>query len=426
MLEAFVRKNGIQIERGIRAEVLEQHPNLVKVHMTQSGCQEEVLTCQYVVGCDGAHSVVRKSTALSFDGEAYPQDFILADLRFTWSLKSNISVFMGSHGFMALFPMKDNIWRIICSRVAERLSQTQPKLSDFQESVEKLCPVDSKVVFSDEEPFWMTRFKLHHRIVNNYRDGRCFLAGDSAHIHSPAGGQGMNTGMQDSVNLAWKLAAVIRGERSDSILDSYNTERRRIGEHLLKRTDRGFEFMTTSNPISLWLRNTLTPWMLAIMDLSEANKRSRFRFVSELGVRYRHSSIVSQGSSRANTTLRGGDRMPDGKLWTVGEEVWLQSLLRASQYHVVVFGGEYNPGKMEEIEGYLETIKNERGGLKYHVVLESTPANETVYNDELGVLHKMVGLTCGGLVLIRPDGYIEWIGELAEVHELEEWFRSCM
>lgn len=423
MLELYLRKNNTKIERGTRAETIEHNTEHVEVCVMNTEGQEERITCQYLVGCDGAHSIVRKSTSLTFAGGAYPQDFILADLRMKWTLKNNISIFMGSHGFMALFPMKNDVWRIICSRVNEKHSKSEPTLLDFQESIRKLCPTDTEVDFTTEEPLWMTRFNLHHRIVDNYREGRCFLAGDSCHIHSPAGGQGMNSSMQDSINLAWKLAMVFKGEQKEELLETYNTERRRIGEHLLSRTDRGFEFMATSSPVSLWLRNTLTPWILAIMDLSEASKRSRFRFVSELGVRYRHSPIVSQGLSRVNSALRGGDRMPDAKILGLNGEMWLQSLLKSPNHHVLVFYGLGN--QSVTLTGLIESFRRECVNLHDHIILDSTPAVGTTYNDELGVVHRVLGMEAGGLILVRPDGYIEWIGDITEADDLKDWLRSC-
>ena len=425
VLETFVVKNGIKVERGVKAEGIEQESDYVKVKIINEGGVADEIFCQYIVGCDGAHSIVRKSTNLSFVGDAYPQDFILADLRLTWALKDNISLFMGSYGFMALFPMKDDVWRVLCSRVHERDSNTEPTIPDFEESIRRLLPPEANVIFAKEKPFWMSRFRLHHRIVDNYREGRCFLAGDAAHIHSPAGGQGMNTGMQDSVNLAWKLATVIKGEQEESLLDSYNVERHRIGKHLLDVTDRGFELMATSNPVYLWLRNTLAPWVLALMDLSEASKRNRFRFVSELGVRYRHSSIVSQGSTWKNKAIRGGNRMPDGKLMAVDGEVWLQSLLKAPKSHLVGFSGVRDRMTTEDVLSHiLQEIADQRQGMMCHIILDSRPASKTTFNDELGVMHNMLGMSGGGIVLVRPDGYIEWIGSLSDVHELEAFIKQ--
>src|SRR6266536_3146925 len=145
----------------------------------------------------------------------------------------------------------------------------------------------------------MTRFKLHHRIAESYRKRRMFLAGDAAHIHSPAGGQGMNTGMQDSVNLAWKLGTAIHPSTHphlipEILLDSYNIERHKVGKNLLKGTDRLFEFMTTKNWFYLWVRNWLVPWIVPWVMRSRETKAERFRFISMLGIKYRGSRVVGE------------------------------------------------------------------------------------------------------------------------------------
>ena len=158
------------------------------------------------------------------------------------------------------FPLKDGLYRLIASRPNIGVDDAEPTLEDFQTIFSKLAPGTATL----RDPIWLTRFRLHHRGANKYRDGRLFVAGDAAHIHSPAGGQGMNTGIQDAINLGWKLASALHGECKDpnAILESYDIERRRVGEYLLKGTDRAFLFGTSSNPLFLFLRNSLVPWVL--------------------------------------------------------------------------------------------------------------------------------------------------------------------
>ena len=153
-----------------------------------------MLRCKYVVGCDGSHSIVRRAAGLAFDGAAYPQDFILADVHVKWEQKPCVTIFLGD-GFMATFPMKDGVTRLICSRPKQLNADTEPTLEDFEAVVKTLVPGTAQLL----EPVWISRFRLHRRNVEKYRVGHISLAGDAAHIHSPAGGQGMNTGMQDAV-----------------------------------------------------------------------------------------------------------------------------------------------------------------------------------------------------------------------------------
>lgn len=279
-------ERGGEVQWGTTAEVITENESGVDVVLRNDSGEKEKLTFRYVIGCDGAHSVVRKAANLSFDGAAYPQDFILADTTLTnWKLPQCLSLFIGTRGFMACFPLKDDVWRVLCSRVSERDSDTEPEVKDFQDCLDKMVPGNVMIMGSDIR--WKSRFRLHHRIALSYRSsgGKLFVVGDAAHIHSPAGGQGMNTGIQDAVNLGWKLAAVIHKERNDGILESYNAERRRIGEHLLKGTDRLFEAMTTANWFWLSVRNWILRWVVPWIMSSKSLRASRFRFVSQLGIR---------------------------------------------------------------------------------------------------------------------------------------------
>lgn len=154
-------------------------------------------------------------------------------------------------GLLGFFPMNGGIVRLMGSLGPARSAAGDPTLVDFQNLASAM--VKGPVELSD--PVWLTRFQLHHRVVNNYRAGRLFVAGDAAHIHSPVGGQGMNTGIQDAANLGWKLASVVRGEKRDEFLDSYDAERRPVGETILRRTDRIFTYATSTNWFFIFLRN---------------------------------------------------------------------------------------------------------------------------------------------------------------------------
>ena len=257
---ALERGYGKAVERGITALRVEQDDQGVTAWLKKSdgSASKEKVRCKYIVGCDGAHSIVRKAANLAFSGGTYPQNFILADVRLRWEMHPDVHLFMGSEGFSAVMPMKGGLYRLICSRPAEMGNEAEPTITDFEAMMSRLAPGTVEII---GPPVWITRFRLHYRIAERYRARRMFLAGDAAHIHSPVGGQGMNAGMQDSVNLGWKLAAVIRGQKDEDFLDTYNLERHKIGEYLLRGTDRAFELFSTGNPLFLLLGNTLVPWI---------------------------------------------------------------------------------------------------------------------------------------------------------------------
>lgn len=261
------------------------------------------------------------------------------------------------------------------------------------------------------------RVGLHHRNVLDYRKGRIFVCGDAAHIHSPAGGQGMNTGIQDAVNLGWKLAMVLRGSKDQSFLDSYNSERHRVGENLLKGTDRIFETMATSNRVLIWMRNTLVPWVVPFIFSTRERRARWFRFLSQLGIRYRHSSIVGTGSSYKGK-LRGGDRAPDGEL-RIGEETTrLYHLCDGSMHHLVLFSGVNDHGA-ENINAFLvKCLEGKKDWVDVHKISDRKLLGEGWFIDSKGVLHDRFGLQDGGYVLVRPDGYMAHIGMLDDIDEL--------
>jgi 2-polyprenyl-6-methoxyphenol hydroxylase-like FAD-dependent oxidoreductase len=243
VLREWLEEHGVAIERGV--EVTSVEPTFGEATLrTPTG--EERVKARYVVGCDGSHSAVRHAGKFAFEGEPYPQDFVLADVHLA-SPVDGLNLCFDDRGFFVVLPLPNGIHRIITSRADAPATMGDPTLADVQELADALSP--TPLVLKD--PVWLARFRLHHRQTDQYRRGPLFLAGDAAHIHSPAGGQGMNTGMQDSANLAWKLALVVRGEADEALLDSYHEERHPVGRDLLRTTDRLFSINTAPD---VWIR----------------------------------------------------------------------------------------------------------------------------------------------------------------------------
>jgi 2-polyprenyl-6-methoxyphenol hydroxylase-like FAD-dependent oxidoreductase len=426
VLEEALKGYGVVVERGVKAEKVEQDEDgsgvtvVLKIAGRESGEEREETRCKYVVGCDGAHSVVRKAAEMKFEGGVYPQDFILADVKMKWEQKTSLSFFLGN-GFLGVFPLWNGIFRLIVSRAKDRGKEDQPTLKDFQDVVNEMVPGETEIY----DPVWITRFRLHHRIVDCYRKGRCFVAGDAAHIHSPAGGQGMNAGMQDAVNLAWKLASVLRSQSSDALLDTYDVERRKVGLKLLNGTDRLFEMMATSNPVWLYVRNTLMPWVVPWVMSNKTAVENRFRFISQLGIRYRESPIVGQVSTWKGA-LRGGDRAPDGELKGVGGQRWILGVCRGVGFHLLLFSGmadaAVSDGKLEEMGSDFRKDGNE--SVKFHKILSTPSADRNGNVDEEGKVHELYGFKEPGYVLVRPDGHISFLGLLNTMDELKIWVKK--
>ncbi|KAI2640344.1 FAD binding domain-containing protein [Hypomontagnella submonticulosa] len=422
-LDECLGKYGFAVEHGLEARSIVQDPDGVTVTLSHPNGVEETVRAKYVVGADGAHSIVRRAaTGLAFEGAAYPQDFILCDAhirdpRISWN---RFSLCMG-RGSLAVFPLKDGTVRVVASRMGPKVD-ADPTLEDFQAMFNQLHP-DAGELY---DPTWITQFHLHHRGVNSYRDNRLLVAGDAAHIHSPAGAQGMNTGIQDSVNLGWKLAKVIRGERPDSFLDSYDRERRPIGQNLLETSDKMFTWGCSANPFFVSFRNVMFTWVLPWFVSSRNRRANIYKFISEFGINYRDSSIVGTSSGFSGPVM-GGDRVPDRKVRNLGEEKYFQELITPDTHHLVIFSGvgEHSAQMKTVLEAQSVLKDNNPDRAKIHIIFDESTDTEGVpgYIDIAGRLHKNFGFSQPSYVYIRPDGYVEHIGLLSKINEFSEWLR---
>lgn len=281
-----------------------QTDKLVNLKIARNG-EEELISCDWLIAADGAWSRVRKSINIAFSGGTYAHKFFLADIKLNDSVSAEaIRAFFTDKGFTALFPMKDQNYRII---------GVVPKTLDEKGAIsfDDLRPYltyNLGVAITDKCCNWFSTYMVHHKMAEKFRTQRCFLIGDAAHIHSPAGGQGMNTGLQDAYNLAWKLAGVINEKYSESILDTYANERMPVAKRLLKTTDKLFSVIISRN----WFFEKLRTWVFPfiankIWSTSTLNSKI-FGLISQTGINYRSSSLSLHHSSA--TKIKAGDRLP--------------------------------------------------------------------------------------------------------------------
>ncbi|KAK6860942.1 FAD binding domain-containing protein [Apiospora arundinis] len=424
-------KYGRAAEFGIEATSIVQDADgvtvvLRKVQQHDSGSDataDEIMRAKYVVGADGSHSAVRHAApSITFDGSAYPQDFILCDTHIrNTTLRRDRITFCSGWGLMIVFPLKDGMVRVVVSRAGHRADEDKPVLADFQSWLDRMAPGSGEL----HDPLWMARFRLHRRVSNKYRDGRLFLAGDAAHIHSPAGNQGMNTGIQDAVNLGWKLARVVRGEKADHFLDSYNDERRPVGMKLLNSSDRMFSLVSSNSRLWHLFRNLLAPWLLPRAFRNDARRNHFFRFLSQLGVRYRNSAIVGTAVGFAGP-VNGGNRAPDGEVkCSGGEKKRLHQLLTPANHHLLLFSGVEADGRASEaalMRAEMQFRDRNPDAALVHTLVAGEPCGKSEYVDVDGGLHKRFGLEkTSGYAYIRPDGYIAHIGPLSSLEEFMNW-----
>ncbi len=383
---------GIQVEHGLELISLTQTDDAAVATLRHADGREEVVETPWLLGCDGAHSATRHALGMQFEGAPYDQSFVLADVRAESSLpKNEVHLFFSDHGIFALFPFRGDRARIIANIPPESREQNlpEPTLDDIARIAAERGPRDLKI----SDAVWISRFHISHRKVASFRKLRVFLAGDAAHIHSPAGGQGMNTGIQDSFNLGWKLALVMKGHAPTILLASYNAEREPVAKGVLNLTDRMTRMATVTNPIAKSVRNALLP-LISGVEFLEEKIADR---MSELTVNYRTSAIVE---NHGRGSVRAGDRAPDGELRDAdGKARRLFELFCDPNHVLLVFlgaGGRKVEPDATALPDFITTHRIARGRL-------TSPEN---LRDVSGTVHAIYDLPEGGLVIVRPDGYI--------------------
>jgi 2-polyprenyl-6-methoxyphenol hydroxylase-like FAD-dependent oxidoreductase len=425
---------GPAVERGVKLTGLSQDEDSVTATLAHADGPQETARVGWLLGCDGAHSMVRHSLGLPFDGAPYDEQFVLADLRISWALPDDEThAFLSPDGVAAALPMPRGRWRLVAEASLE-----EPTLEDLTH----LLRTRGAPEFFLSDPGWMTSFRIHRRISPKYRQGRVFLAGDAAHIHSPIGGQGMNTGMQDAFNLAWKLALVETGVGREALLDSYHPERHPVAEATIQGTDLATRVVTMRNPIAREMRDRLA---VLISGLEVVQKRMLAN-ASETAVGYRSSPIVDEARmslARATVGMRvgegptladwvgfgsaphPGDRAPDV---AIDDETNLQDILRHVRSTLLLFDGAApTPEGYANLADIARRVR-ERWGTHVDawivVPRRSRPAHlggeERILLDPKGSLHRRYGAGSECLYLVRPDGYVGFRSQPAAWKGLEE------
>jgi 2-polyprenyl-6-methoxyphenol hydroxylase-like FAD-dependent oxidoreductase len=246
-----LRELGSDVYRPHAVKDLQQDANGVSVMVATDGRHSQTVRARYLVGADGMHSAVRERAAIGFTGERYEQSFMLADVRMSWALRADeVMMFLSPDGLVVVAPLPGGRHRIVATLDD---APERPSTADVQRLLDTRGPVTKPARV--QEIVWSTRFLVHHRLADRYRAGRVVLAGDAAHVHSPAGGQGMNTGIQDAVVLGHALAAVLAGRADETRLDQYERTRRPVAERVVSFTDRATRMATLRSAGSRAMRN---------------------------------------------------------------------------------------------------------------------------------------------------------------------------
>ena len=396
-----LRDWGVSVQWNTELVALDQDADGVVATLKGADGTRRTITAAWVGGCDGARSVVRELTGITFPGAPYEHVFFVADVQVTGSMvPSSVNVYLWKAGFHLFFPMRGtDHWRIVGILPSELRNRDDIDFESVVPSVQR--ELGSSLAF--KECSWFSTYRIHHRRAARFRDRRCFLLGDAAHIHSPVGAQGMNTGLQDAYNLAWKLALVIRGQAASSLLSSYEGERMPVAQRLLDTTDRGFRLAVSDSWLAGLFRTQVLARIAAFAMSGQRIQSIAFRTISQTGIHYRHSAL-SQSMSLPPNAPQAGDRFPWLKL-KLRRDGPVEDLFKSvddTRFNLYVLG-QPGPDAGALPLGDL---------LRVHVV-PSDPVNDAQ-------LHS-ARIAQPSFYLVRPDGYIGLCGSRLAAEDVQRY-----
>ncbi|GCE07476.1 FAD-dependent monooxygenase [Dictyobacter aurantiacus] len=394
---------------------LEQTLDGVRVCVRAGDGNEETIEARWIIGADGAHSPVRHALSLGFAGRTYTMTLFIADLEMEWDLGPHQGGMDLEHsGFFFFVPMHGTgRFRLFGTLPPDLAARETLSVDDVRRVLDTRTHLQVNILKAN----WISVYRTHQRIARHFRVGRVFLVGDAAHIHSPAGGQGMNTGIGDAYNLAWKLALVVKGQSSEALLDSYDAERIPFARAILRGSDWAFQLMTATNPILRAIKLYVLPKAFRAVSWTPLFKRRVFWLLSQLWTSYRGSPAVAQLEASKHGP-QAGDRAPYG-FFEDGPEAGksIFALFKNMDHHLFLFAGSRSEDIPGEIEEQLQTLlATYKVPIHLHRV---SAANRS--------LHQLYGVDEPTLVLVRPDGHIAYRGRAQDLDGfrtyLDQWFK---
>jgi 2-polyprenyl-6-methoxyphenol hydroxylase-like FAD-dependent oxidoreductase len=394
IMGAKLAELGVEVQWNTELTALEQRPGHVDVALRQPDGATRRLGVAWVAGCDGSRSPVRELSGIGFPGAPYEHVFYVADTEATGNMvPGELNVFLWRNGFHLVFPMhgKDR-WRVIGILPPGLRGRDDLGFDELAPAIARETGANISFKGCD----WVSTYRIHHRAAEKFRDRRCFLLGDAAHIHSPVGAQGMNTGLQDAYNLGWKLALVVQGRADASLLDSYESERLPFARRLLATTDRAFMLAVSQGLLGALLRTFIVTRVAAFAMTVERIRRFAFLTISQIGIHYRGGPLSETQPGLPEAAPRAGDRFPWLRLSLApgGPIEDLYQKLDDTRFHLLVMG-QAAPGGAGTADGLMET----------HAI----PAGPE--NDAELTRH---GITGPAFYLLRPDGHVGLAGTRLE------------
>jgi 2-polyprenyl-6-methoxyphenol hydroxylase-like FAD-dependent oxidoreductase len=363
---------GVRVERRTELIGFTEQGHGVSARLRGADGQEQHCAANYIAGCDGARSIVREVIGTGFPGGTYRQLFYVADVEATGAAANGeLHVDLDEADFLGVFPLAGSGRARLIGTVRDERADRADTLTFEDISDRAINHLQLKVAKVN----WFSTYHVHHRVTRHFRKGRAFLLGDAAHIHSPAGGQGMNTGIGDAINLAWKLAAIIGGRADDALLDSYESERIGFARRLVATTDRVFSFATADGRFADFMRMHVAPMLFPFAVSFEAVREFMFRTVSQTMLNYRRGPL-SRGQAGI---VHGGDRLP-----------W------------VAIGDTDNFDPLSDTQWQVHVYGTARPELSAWCAAKNLPLHVFGWRSE----YRAAGFARDALYLLRPDTYV--------------------
>jgi 2-polyprenyl-6-methoxyphenol hydroxylase-like FAD-dependent oxidoreductase len=391
LLGDALREKGASVNWNTELVGLAQETDRARATLKQQDGATREISAAWVAGCDGAHSAVRELNGIAFPGAPYEHVFFVADTQLTGEMvPEELNAYLWRERFHVFFPMRGtNHWRIVGIVPQELRGRKDLSFDDVVPSMQK----EAGSGLSFQKCTWFSTYRIHHRRAERFRDRRCFLLGDAAHIHSPVGAQGMNTGLQDAYNLAWKLALVVSGRTDAALLDSYEEERIPVAKRLLSTTDRAFALVVSGNWLAGLFRTRVLVKIVALAMGFAAIQKLAFRTISQTGIHYRDSRLSETPANFPDAAPRAGDRFPwlRLKFQTNGPTEDLFAKFDDMRFNLLLIGQSAPQQGFPDLGDLLRT----------HQVIDD-PANDK----ELA----RVQIPQPSFYLLRPDGHVGLAG----------------
>jgi 2-polyprenyl-6-methoxyphenol hydroxylase-like FAD-dependent oxidoreductase len=390
-----LRNWGMAVQWNTELIALDQETGQVTATLKQPDGSTRKVAAAYVAGCDGARSTVRELSGIGFPGAPYEHVFFVADTEATGPMVADeLNVYLWRDGFHLFFPMRGkDRWRVIGILPKKLRGRDDVTFEELSPDIRR----EAGANLAFKECNWFSTYRIHHRAAERFRDRRCFLLGDAAHVHSPMGGQGMNTGLQDAYNLGWKLALVVDGHADAALLDTYEAERIPVAQRLLRTTDRAFVLAVSNTRLAGLFRTRILARIVAFAMTFERARQLAFRTLSQTGIAYRESPLSKMLPGLPNGAPRAGDRFP-----------WLQLKLREN--------------------GPIEDLFQKLDDTRYNLIVigQPAPSGERLGPGDLLLIHVIpedahntqelarVRISRPAFYLLRPDGHVGLAGTRLE------------